>query len=209
MCCKWATRTTGVKYGGAVTYAAKPDAKNSDISFQGVTTYSSKDLVHWKLEATDKLANAGGWFGRLGVVYHAQTKKYVLAAQGGGCLYFATSDRPTGGFVYDHVQTNLAGIVNGGDQTLFQDDDGQACLISSGSSGGANRYVSPLRAADFLAAEDAWFVYKGGGREGNCFVQAGWHPLSLFVRSHGWNTSQTYCVSATNLKGPWSAESSY
>jgi hypothetical protein len=23
---------------------------------------------------------------------------------------------------------------------------------------------------------------------------------------HGWNSSQTYCVSATNLKGPWSAE---
>lgn len=198
----------GVKYGGAPTYAAKPDAKNSDTSFQGVTTYSSKDLVHWKLEATDKVANAGGWFGRLGVVYHAQTKKYVLVAQGGGGLYFATSDRPTGGFVYDHVQTNLPGIVNGstGDQTLFQDDDGKAYLISSSSSGRANRYVSPLRASDFLAAEEAWFVYKGGGREGNClFKQAGtyYHCSSDL---HGWNSSQTYCVSATNLQGPWSAE---
>jgi len=198
----------GVKYGGAVSYAAKPDGKNSDTSFQGVTTYSSKDLVHWKLEATDKLGNAGGWFGRLGVVYHAPTKKYVLAAQGGGGLYFATSDRPSGGFVFDHVQTNLPGIVNGstGDQTLFQDDDGQAYLISSSSSGRSNRYVSPLRASDFLAAEDAWFVYKGGGREGNClFKQAGsyYHCSSDL---HGWNSSQTYCVSATNLKGPWSAE---
>jgi hypothetical protein len=198
----------GVKYGGAVTYAAKPDGKNGDTSFQGVTTYSSKDLVHWKLEATDKLANAGGWFGRLGVVYHAQTKKYVLAAQGGGGLYFATSDRPSGGFVYDHVQTNLPGIVNGstGDQTLFQDDDGKAYLISSSSMGRSNRYVSPLRASDFLAAEDAWFVYKGGGREGNClFKQAGtyYHCSSDL---HGWNSSQTYCVSATDLHGPWSAE---
>ena len=65
----------GVKYGGAVTYAANPDGKNGNISFQGITTYSSKDLVHWKLEATDKPANSSGWFGRLGVAYHAQTKK--------------------------------------------------------------------------------------------------------------------------------------
>ncbi len=198
----------GVKYGGAVTYAANPHGKVSDTSFQGVTTYSSKDLVHWKLEATDKLANAGGWFGRLGVAYNAKTKKYVLAAQGGGGLYFATSDRPTGGFVYDNVQRELPGIVNGatGDQTVFQDDDGQAYLISSSSSGRSNRYVSPLRASDFLTAEEAWFVYKGGGREGNCmFKQAGtyYHCSSDL---HGWNTSQTYCVSATNLKGPWSAE---
>jgi len=198
----------GVKYGGAVTYAADPHGKVSDTSFQGVTTYSSKDLVHWKLEATDRLANAGGWFGRLGVAYNATTKKYVLAAQGGGGLYFATSDRPTGGFVYDNVQKDLPGIVNGatGDQTIFQDDDGQAYLISSSSSGRSNRYVSPLRAADFLAAEAAWFVYKGGGREGNCmFKQAGtyYHCSSDL---HGWNTSQTYCVSATDLKGPWSAE---
>ena len=36
----------GVKYGGAVKYAADPHGKVEDISFQGVTTYSSKDLVH-------------------------------------------------------------------------------------------------------------------------------------------------------------------
>lgn len=198
----------GVKYGGAVTYAADPHGKVSDTSFQGVTTYSSKDLVHWKLEATDKLANAGGWFGRLGVAYNAKTKKYVLAAQGGGGLYFATSDRPSGGFVYDNVQTNLPGIVNGstGDQTIFQDDDGQAYLISSSSSGRSNRYVSPLRASDFLAAEEAWFVYKGGGREGNCLFKYSGTYYHCSSDLHGWNTSQTYCVSATNLKGPWSAE---
>src|SRR6185436_159421 len=119
----------GVKYGGAPTYAANPNGKNSDTSFQGITTYSSKDLVNWKLEATDTPANAaGGWFGRLGVAYHASSRKYVLVAQGGGGLYFATSDRPSGGFVFNNVQTNLPGIVNGstGDQTIFQDDDGQA-----------------------------------------------------------------------------------
>lgn len=198
----------GVKYGGAPTYAATPNNKNSDTSFQGITTYSSKDLVNWKLEATDHPTNTSGWFGRLGVAYNKTSKKYVLAAQGGGGLYFATSDKPNGGFVFDNVQTNLPGIVNGatGDQTIFQDDDGQAYLVSSSSNGRANRYVSPLRAADFLAAENAVFVYKGGGREGNCMFK--YSGMYYFCSSdlHGWNSSQTYCVSASNIKGPYGAE---
>jgi hypothetical protein len=199
----------GVKYGGAVPYAADPSSgKNDDTSFQGITTYSSTDLANWKLETVSRPSNTGGWFGRLGVVYHAATKKYVLAAQGGGGLYFATSDTPNGPFVYNRVQTNLPGIVNGatGDQTLFQDDDGTAYLVSSSNNGRANRYVSPLRASDFLAAENAIFVYSGGGREGNCMFK---HDGTYYFCSsdlHGWNASQSYCVSASNLKGPWSAE---
>ncbi len=198
----------GVKYGGAPTYAANPANKNSDTSFQGVTTYSSKDLVQWKLEATDELSNSSGWFGRLGVAYNATSKKYVLIAQGGGGLYFATSEKPSGGFKYDNVQTNLPGIVNGatGDQTIFQDDDGQAYLVSSSSNGRANRYVSPLRASDFLAAENAVLVYKGGGREGNCMFKYDGSYYFCSSDLHGWNASQTYCVSASNIQGPYGAE---
>ncbi|HEY5088321.1 MAG TPA: family 43 glycosylhydrolase [Polyangia bacterium] len=199
----------GVDYGGAATYAADPSkGKNSDESFSGITAYSSTDLANWKLETTSRPANTGGWFGRLGVVYNATTKKYVLVAQGGGGLYFATSDTPSGPFVYNNVQTNLPGIVNGGtgDQTTFQDDDGSAYLVSSSSNGRSNRYVSPLRPSDFLAAQNAIPVYSGGGREGNCMFK---HSGTYYFCSsdlHGWNSSQTYCVSATNLKGPWSAE---
>ena len=198
----------GVYYGGAATYAANPNGKNSDETIKGVTAYSSTDLANWKMETTSHPANTGGWFGRLGVVYNATTKKYVLVAQGGGGLYFATSDTPGGPFVYNNVQTNLPGIVNGatGDQTTFQDDDGSAYLVSSSSSGRANRYVSPLRSSDFLAAQNAILVYSGGGREGNCMFK--YNGTYYFCSSdlHGWNASQTYCVSASNLKGPWSAE---
>jgi hypothetical protein len=198
----------GVKYAGAVTYAASPTRKNGDTAFQGITTYSSQDLVNWKLEATDRPANTGGWFGRLGVAYNATTKKYVLVAQGGGGLYFATSDRPNGGFVFSNVQTNLPGIVNGstGDQTIFQDDDGQAYLVSSSSSGRANRYVSRLRPADFLAVENAVLVYRGGGREGNCMFKYDGHYYFCSSDLHGWNASQSYCVSAANIDGPYGAE---
>lgn len=197
----------GVKYAGTVAYAENP-VDNDDTAFRGITTYSSKDLVNWKLEATDKPANTFGWFGRLGVAYNATTKKYVLLAQGGGGLYFATSDKPGGGFVFDHVQTNLPGISTGatGDQTVFQDDDGQAYLVSSNSSGRGNRYVSPLRASDFLNAENAVLVYKGGGREGNCMFKYDGHYYFCSSDLHGWNSSQTYCVSASNIKGPWGAE---
>ena len=199
----------GVKYGGAVTYAADPSkGKNGDTSFQGITTYSSTDLANWKLETISRPSNTTGWFGRLGVVYHAATKKYVLVAQGGGGLYFATSDTPNGAFVFNRVQTNPPGIANGstGDQTMFQDDDGAAYLVSSSSSGRSNRYVSPLRASDFLAVENAMPVYSGGGREGNCMFK--YQGTYYFCSSdlHGWNASQTYCVSASNLAGPWSAE---
>ena len=197
----------GVKYRGAVTYAADPQM-NDDTSFNGVTIYSSKNLVDWKLENTVLPANSNGWFGRLGVVYNITSKKYVLVAQGGGGLYFATSDTPNGTFTFNNVQTNLPGIVNGatGDQTTFQDDDGQAYLVSSSSNGRANRYVSPLRAADFLAAENAVLVYRGVGREGNCMFK---HSGTYYFCSsdlHGWNASQSYCVSAQNIRGPYSAE---
>jgi len=198
----------GVKYRGAVTYAANPTTLNSDTGFAGITTYSSKDLVNWTLEATDMPGSTGGWFGRLGVAYNASTKKYVLVAQGGGGLYFATSDRPNGGFVLNNIQATPPGIANGGtgDQTIFQDDDGQAWLVSSSKNGRANAYVSRLRPSDFLAAENAILVYRNGGREGNCMFK--YEGTYYFCSSdlHGWNTSQTYCVSATDIRGPYGAE---
>ena len=194
----------GVRYSNDASYATGTATSVS----QAITTYSSKDLVNWKPETVSTPANMGGWFGRLGVVYHAATKKYVLVAQGGGGLYFATSDSPAGPFVYNNVQTNLPGIANGGtgDQTMFQDDDGTAYLVASSSNGRSHRYLSPLRASDFLAVEQAIPVYSGGGREGNCMFKYMGTYYYCSSDLHGWNASQSYCVSASSVKGPWSAE---
>ena len=52
----------GVNYGGAATYAANPEGKNSDSS-SGITAYSSKDLVQLEAREHDTPANTGGWFG--------------------------------------------------------------------------------------------------------------------------------------------------
>jgi hypothetical protein len=131
-----------------------------------------------------------------------------LVAQGGGGLYFATSESPAGPFVYNNVQTNLPGIANGGtgDQTMFQDEDGTAYLVASSKNGRSNRYLSPLRASDFLAVEQAIPVYSGGGREGNCMFKYMGTYYYCSSDLHGWNSSQTYCVSSPSVKGPWSAE---
>jgi Glycosyl hydrolases family 43 len=198
----------GAKYGGAVSYAANPGKKNSDTSIVGVTIYASKDLANWKLENTVTFSNAGDWFGRMGVVYNANTKKYVLVAQGAGGLFFATSDTPTGNFTFDNVQTTLSGIANGstGDQTTFQDDDGKAYLICSSSSGRSNLYVVPLRESDFLAIGTPTRIFGGAGREGNAMFKYDGHYYFCSSDLHGWNASHTYCISATNILGPYGTE---
>lgn len=209
----------GVKYNGAVTYAANPTSKNSDIGFAGVTCYSSKDLVNWKFEGIVLKPDqaAAGWFGRIGVAYNKNSKKYVLAGQGGSPSwefgeYFATSDSPTGPFKFARVQTDLSFLVNGGtgDQTVFQDDDGKAYIICSNVKGRTNLYVSQLRDSDFLEMEASKTVNihksRVGGREGNAMFKH--DGVYYFCSSdlHGRNTSQTYCMSATNIFGPYSEE---
>ncbi|MGC4070859.1 MAG: family 43 glycosylhydrolase [Polyangiaceae bacterium] len=160
------------------------------------------------LENTVKFSNAGGWFGRLGVVYNANTKKYVMVAQGAGGLFFAKSDTPTGNFVFDNVQITLPGIVNGntGDQTTFQDDDGKAYLICSNIEGRSNQYVVPLRQSDFLAIGTPTRIARGAGREGNALFKYNGRYYFCSSDLHGWNSSHTYCISATNILGPYGAE---
>ena len=81
-----------------------------------------------------------------------------------------------------------------------------AYLVASSSSGRSNRYLSPLRASDFLAAEQAIPVYSGGGREGNCMFKYSGTYYYCSSDLHGWNSSQSYCVSSSSVRGPWSAE---
>jgi hypothetical protein len=199
----------GAKYSGAVTYYNNPTQKVDGTGFLAVTCYSSKDLAHWKFEG-DVFTGRFGWFGRLGVVYHAATKKYVLNAQAGGTnqVLFATSDSPTGKFTqYGSLQTP-PGVANGGtgDQTVFQDDDGKAYIICSSRNGRSNWYVIPLRESDYLGMEQAVRIGGGEGREGNCMFK--YRGRYYFVSSllYGWNTSPAYYISATNILGPYGAE---
>lgn len=207
----------GVKYNGAVTYAANPTKKNSDTSFNSVTCYSSKDLVNWKFEndiltAADISSVSPNWIGRLGVAYNKNTNKYVLISQYGGSAgegeLFATCDTPNGKFVYNKIQTQLPGIVNGatGDQVIFTDTDGKAYLICSSSNGRANLYVAPLRESDYLAVENATRISGGSGREGNCMFKYNGEYYFCSSDLHGWNASHCYYIKASNIMGPYSSE---
>ncbi len=212
----------GVKYERAVTYAAQPEWQKSPSNFSAVTAYSSTDLVHWKFEgdiikagAPGKMFEPSAWVGRLGVVYNSTSHQYVLITQyssktkGGGIL-FATSDAPTGAFTYHHIQKQIENVVvpGTGDQTVFIDDDGKPYLIFSNAKGRSHLYVAPLRASDYLNIEPATNIYNSaaGGREGNAMFK--YNGLYYFCSSdlHGWNASHTYCMTASNITGPYSAE---
>ena len=156
------------------------------------------------------------WFGRMGVVYNANTKKYVLimeyiprGANNYGQELFATSSSPTGKFTFDHIQKTLDNVVNKapGDQTVFTDDDGKAYLVLSSSHGRNQHFVAPLQASDFLNIEPATEIFKGPGREGNCMFKYKGRYYYCSSNLHGWNASPTYVISSSNILGPYGPES--
>ncbi|MFC5467220.1 family 43 glycosylhydrolase [Cohnella suwonensis] len=210
----------GVKYNGAVTYYNNPSAKNSDTSFAAVTCYSSTDLVNWTFQgnvingATDGSTWDADWLGRLGVVYNANTQKYVLITQyagpAGTGTAFATSSTPTGTFAFHHVQTSVTNVVNNlpGDQSTFVDDNGKAYLVFSNANGRTHLYVSELRTSDYLNIEPATNVFNSslGGREGNAMFKNNGVYYLCSSDLHGWNASQTYCITSTSITGPYSSE---
>ena len=211
----------GVNYAGAATYAANPTNQNSNTNFVAITVYSSTDLASWKFEgnaltyasmAAKLTMTSSTWIGRVGAAYHAATKKYVIVGQYLGTpdtqQFFATSDTPAGPFTVSGTQAKLSNVVNDncGDQAIFNDDDGQAYILCSSLSGRANIYVVPLRSSDFLAAEPATRIYNGSGREGNAMFKFNGRYYACSSDLHGWNASHSYCISATNILGPYSSE---
>ena len=211
----------GVKYAEAVSYAAAPGKFARQTHFSAVTAYSSTDLVHWAFEGDvltpeglGTFADPTAWIGRMGVVYHQATRKYVLLTQYGGAggagLLFATSATPTGPFRVDRLQQGIDNVASptSGDQTVFTDDDGQPYLIFSNNGDRRQLYVAPLRASDFLHVGAATKIHHapGGGREGNAMFKH--KGLYYFLSSdlHGWNASRSYYMTAPRITGPYSPE---
>ncbi|HPR31980.1 MAG TPA: family 43 glycosylhydrolase [Prolixibacteraceae bacterium] len=201
----------GVRYSGADDYYDNPGAgKNSGSQFNTMTCYSSTDLANWKFEG-DLLTTAdglGGWIGRVGCAYNEPTGKYVLIAQNYPGLMFATSDTPTGPFKVVASQRVIGNVVNDmtGDQSVFTDDDGQAYLAYCNVEGRSHQYISRLRPSDYLYVEPAVEIHSGSGREGNVLFKHNGTYYFISSDLHGWNTSQTYCITATNIWGPYSSE---
>jgi len=201
----------GAHYKGAETYANNPTKRNSDTSFVSVTCYSSTDLVNWKFEndiITPRTSNFGmaSWFGRLGVAYCKQSKKYVLVAQYNDSIMFASCDTPSGNFKVEKIQDQITNITSlgTGDQTIFIDDDDQAYIICSNKNGRGIQYVSKLRESDFLFAEPAKELARGSGREGDAMFKYKGKYYFCASDLHGWNASHSYYMVADNIFGPYS-----
>lgn len=172
----------GVKYDEAEKYAANPAAGpySTDPSpkFEGVTCYSSKDLVSWKYEGlvVDREEVSGrqemnnqevAWVGRLGVAKVGD--KYALLVQhecpdednslDGNIdtdkfskqVLVLTSDTPNGEFTWNqriNMKDYTGGTPNTGDQTVFTDDDGTSYLVYSYGSGRGRIFLSKIVAQD-------------------------------------------------------------
>lgn len=202
----------GARYRGAITYYNDPySGKNGDTYFQAITCYSSTDLVNWKNEG-DAMTTAdglGGWVGRIGCAYNTNTRKYVLIAQQYPGLVFGTSSTPTGHFTNAGTQSVIQNVVNDmtGDQSVFTDDDGQAYLAFCNVEGRSHQYISRLRPSDYLYVEPAVEIHRASaGREGNVLFKHNGTYYFISSDLHGWNTSQTYCITASNIWGPYSSE---
>lgn len=204
----------GAKYRGAITYFNDPySGKNGDIGFIAITCYSSTDLVNWKnegdvLRASD-IPHGIGWLGRVGIAYNQNTRQYVLISQLNEGILFATNSSPTGQFTFRHTQESITNVVNdmSGDQSVFTDDDGQAYLIYCNRKGRSYQYVSRLRPSDYLYVEPPTNIYRSnGGREGNVMFKHKGTYYFITSDLHGWNTSQTYVATATNIFGPYTPE---
>ncbi len=195
----------GLLSGGATSYYNQWTGSKAVSPGGGAACYSSKDLVNWKFEGL--VFKYGGWFCGPNVAYNKNTKKYVLIAQGGNDVVFATADSPTGPFKQDHVETPTP-MVNGGtgDATTFIDEDGAPYVIASNKSGRSNVYVVPMRASDYLACEPTIKIFSGAGREGNAMFKYKGKYYAASSDLHGWNTSHTYYISSDKIQGPYGKE---
>jgi hypothetical protein len=64
-----------------------------------------------------------------------------------------------------------------------------------------------LRASDYLQIDpNPTRVFRGTGREGNAMFKYGGTYYFCSSDLHGWNTSQTYCISSKNILGPYGSE---
>jgi len=205
----------GVHYKQAEMYREDPSVTQPRNNFEGVTCYSSTDLVNWKFEGNvltpdEVFGDSGrgwGWLGRMGVAYVKEAKQYVLVIQYNASVLFAVADSPLGPFKKQHAKdmTSWIGTPNTGDQTVFTDEDtGKSYLVYSYGKGRHKIYISEIGLKnDTLTLLDFKQVFGGAGREGNCmFKYKGKYYLAA-SQLYGWDGSLAYYLVADDIMGPY------
>jgi hypothetical protein len=167
---------------------------------------------------------------RLHVIYNAATKKYVMIGKHilpvddpeipgqprvtGGVSFF-TSEMPAGAFAYLGHEMLPAGASPGTDYhrdlAAFQDDDGEAYVVSSHDQHKPNRSIMITRLTpDYLHVDRAVceVPLTGGAFEAPYIIKLKgryWLVVSGGGRPLAWNGSPTYYSTAEKIAGPWSA----
>lgn len=205
----------GNHYREADAYRQNPAVTLERNTIVGVTCYKSTDLLKWEDMGhviTSKEISEGrpwaGWFGRLGVAYLEDIKKYALLAQHNNSVMVALADSPIGPFeVHKHIDMKpMIGTSNTGDQTVFTDEDtGKDYLIYSYGKGRHIGYISEIGVLEdgTVGLKDCVQVFKGASREGNCMFKYKGKYYLCASNIYGWDSSYAYYLVSDNIYGPY------
>ena len=203
----------GVHYQEAEIYRNDPSVTLERNHFEGVTCYTSTDLVNWTFEKhvlTKEAVNFEEnptWLGRMGVAYIEALEQYALLIQHGKNVMIALADSPLGDFkVHRHIDmTSRIGTPNTGDQTVFTDPDtGVSYLVYSYGQGRNKIYISEIGVrdgkVDLLEVHE---IFRGASREGNCMFKYNGKYYMAASNIYGWDGSFAYYLVADDIYGPY------
>ncbi|MEH6659937.1 family 43 glycosylhydrolase [Leeuwenhoekiella marinoflava] len=203
----------GVHYKEAENYRDDPSVTYERNHFEGVTCYTSTDLVNWKFEKhvlTKEAVNyeeRPTWLGRMGVAYLEETKQYALLIQHGNNVMIALANSPVGDFkVHRRIDmTERIGTPNTGDQTVFTDPDtGKSYLVYSYGRGRNKIYLSEIGMRDGkVDLLDCVQIFKGASREGNCMFKYQDKYYMAASNIYGWDGSFAYYLVSDSIYGPY------
>lgn len=180
---------------------------HNGATFNGVSVYSSKDLMHWTYEndilRPDSAADlASCKVERPKVIYNEKTKKYVLWGhweEAGnynlGHVVVAVSDTITGDYEY-------LGHFDPGNQsrdfTVFVDEDKTAYLISSANSN-ADLDIYKLNDSYTNVEKKLYTLFAGKRREAPAIVKKDGYYYMLTSGQSGWQPNQGYYTSTQDI----------
>lgn len=186
----------------------------------GIHCYASKDLITWydqgmmlHLSKTNPMSDLA-WDcnqDRPKVVYNEETKKFVmffklyLREMGTevGYVGVATSESPTGPFVYLHKFLGANSPAGSGDFAMFKDEDGSLYHLTVRKPD--KSFVIGKMRDDFLMPEGEYRVAEGVTKdtEAPALLKRDGVYHMLGSDSTGWDPNEARYFTAENIYGPW------
>lgn len=185
----------------------------------GVHAYASKDLVHWHDQGmvlsidgpASRDLTPGCNFDRPKVVHNEKTGRFVLFFKfyprgldtQVGFVGVATSQSPSGPFVYRHKFLGGNSPEGTGDFAMFKDDDGSLYHLAVRKPDKA--FVIGRMRDDYLLPDGIYQTAEGVERatEAPAVIKRQGRYWMLASGSTGWEPNAAKALSATSILGPW------